>query len=96
MRSTRPVPEPGLALRVEPGDPTVRALARDPHRPGDMRDRHALITDTAHQHAPAMERQTSVTVRHEDLRLVKTAISTAPGVFSLRQPNVTNVQAEYN
>jgi hypothetical protein len=28
-----------------------------------------------------MERQTSVTVTHEDLRLVKTAISTAPEVF---------------
>jgi hypothetical protein len=60
-----------------------------------MRDRHALITDPLHQQQPAVERQTSITVRHEDLRVVKTAISTAPEVFALGQP-VTNVPAEYN
>jgi hypothetical protein len=42
-----------------------------------------------------MQRQTSVTVTHEDLREVKTAISTAPEVFASGQ-HVTNVLAGYN
>jgi hypothetical protein len=59
-----------------------------------MRDRHPHIEDPLHQQTPTDERETSVTVRHEDLRVVKTAISTAPEVFALRQP-VTNLMAEY-
>jgi len=46
-----------------------------------MSDRHPLLADPIDQQTPAKKRQTSVTVRHEDLRLVKTAISTAPEVF---------------
>jgi len=41
-----------------------------------------LITDTPHEQTTTVERQAGVTVTHEDLRLVKTAISTAPGVFA--------------
>jgi hypothetical protein len=59
-----------------------------------MSSRHPLLADPTHQQTPAMKRQTSVTVRHEDLRLVKTAISTAPEVFLSDQP-ITNVLAEY-
>src|SRR4051812_13000056 len=47
-----------------------------------MSDRHVLVTDTLHQQQATVERQAGVTVTHEDLRLVKTAISTAPGVFA--------------
>ncbi len=36
--------------------------------PGDMRDRHPLFSDPLHQQSPPMRRETSVTVRHEDLR----------------------------
>ena len=82
------------ALGVEAGHPAVRALPGDAHGLGDMGDGHALFADALHEQATTMERQTSVTVTHEDLRLVKTAISTAPGVFALRQP-VTNLMAEY-
>ena len=58
-----------------------------------MSDRHALLADPMDQQTPAMHGQTSVTVRHEDLRVVETAIPTAPEVFASRQP-VTNVLAE--
>jgi hypothetical protein len=43
-----------------------------------------------------MERQSSVTVRHEDLRVVETAIPTASEVFASNQRTVTNVLAEYS
>jgi hypothetical protein len=61
-----------------------------------MGDRHVLLPDPLHKQAPTMERQTSVTVTHEDLRVVKTAISTAPEVFALGQRPVTKVVAGYN
>jgi hypothetical protein len=61
-----------------------------------MGDRHVLFPDPLHEQTAAMERQTSVTVTHEDLREVKTPISTAPEVFALGQRPVTNVQAEYS
>lgn len=60
-----------------------------------MRDRHPFIADALHEQTATMDCQTSVTVTHEDLRVVKTAISTAPGVFALCQRPVTNVLAGY-
>lgn len=45
--------------------------------------------------SPTMDGQASVTVTHEDLRVVKTAIFTAPGVFALCQRPVINVLAGY-
>jgi hypothetical protein len=95
MRTRRPVMQTVLALNIETGNPPMGALPGDPHGFGDMSDRHALFTDPFYEQTTAMQRQSSVTVRHEDLRLVKTAISTAPEVFASRQP-VTNVPAEYN
>jgi hypothetical protein len=53
-----------------------------------------LHDDTLHEQSSAMERETGVTVSHEDLRFVKTAISTMPGGLHA-SANVTNVQAEY-
>jgi hypothetical protein len=60
-----------------------------------MGDRHPLIADPLDEQTATMNSQASVTVTHEDLRVVKTAISTAPEVFALGQRPVTNVVAEY-
>ena len=95
MRPRRPIEQPRITLFVEPGDPPMRALPGHAHRPSDVRDRYPLLSNPTNQQTATMHRQPSVTVRHEDLRVVKTAISTAPGVFALRQP-VTNVLAGYN
>ena len=68
-----------LALGREAAHPTMRALTRDPHRFRDMRDRHALL-DPFDQQSTAMDCETSITVRHEDLRAgVKRANSTPLG-----------------
>ena len=95
MRSRRPIEQAGLALGVEAGDPAMRALARDPHRLGDMRDRHPLLTDPMHQQTTTMERQTSVTVRHEDLRVCEDGNLHSTGGLRFRSTTVTNVPAEY-
>ena len=60
-----------------------------------MSDRHPEVPDPVHEQPAAMDSETSVTVTHEDLRVVKTSISTAPEVFALGQRPVTNVPAEY-
>jgi len=60
-----------------------------------MGDRHVLFTDPLHEQPATVECQAGVTVTHEDLRLVKTAISTAPEVFSSDQTPVTNLPAKY-
>ena len=78
-RSRRTIVETGLALGVVAGDPPVTALARDPQLLGYVRHRAPLIEHPLDQHQPAVERQPSITVRHEDLRfVVQTAISTVP------------------
>ena len=46
----------------------MRALTRDPHRFRDMSDRYPLL-DPFDQKSTAMDCETSVTVRHEDLRV---------------------------
>jgi hypothetical protein len=79
---------------VETSQPAVGALTRDSHRLGDMCHRHSLVADPFDQQAPAVKRQSSITVTHEDLRVVKTDISTAPEVFISGQP-VTNLLAGY-
>ena len=77
VRARGAVEETRFALIVEAGNPTVRALPRDAHRLRDMRHGRPLDADPVHQQAPAMHGESSVTVRHEDLRSgVKTAIST--------------------
>jgi hypothetical protein len=60
-----------------------------------MRDRHSKFSDTTNQQTATMHRQPSVTVTHEDLRVVETAIPTASEVFASHQRTVTNVLAEY-
>ena len=54
----------GLTLGVEAGDPTVSALARDPHRLRNVSDGLAFLADPLHEQQTSMERETSVTVRH--------------------------------
>ena len=91
-RSTRPA-SPSASKRATHRCAHWREIA---HRLGDMRDRHALLTDAVHQQTTTMHGQTGVTVRHEDLRVVETAIPTAPGGLHSRQRTVTNVLAGYN
>jgi hypothetical protein len=56
-----------------------------------MGDRHVELTHTLHEQATAVEGETSVTVTHEDLRAVQTAISTAPEVFiQINDPSPTS------
>jgi hypothetical protein len=52
-----------------PEHPTVGTLPRDTHRLRDVSDRHPGL-DPGDQQPPAMERQTGITVGHEDLRTV--------------------------
>ena len=89
----------GFALGSESGHPTMGALPRDPHRLRDMRDRHPGL-DPGDQQPPAMERQTGITVGHEDLRTVDDLdIAHRTRRSSLRQQparSVTNLLAEYN
>jgi hypothetical protein len=66
---------------VETRQPAMGALTRNSHRLGYVRYRHSLVTDPFDKKAPAVKRQSSITVTHEDLRVVKTDISTAPEVF---------------
>ena len=87
--------EAGVAFGVEPGHPSVGALAGDAHRFGDVRDRHPFVADSLDEQTATMNGEASVTVTHEDLRVVKTSISTAPEVFALGQRPVTNVVAGY-
>jgi hypothetical protein len=95
VRSRGAIVEAGVALGVVASHPPMSALAGHPHRFGDMGDRHPEIPHPMHEQAATMNSQTSVTVTHEDLRVVKTSISTAPEVFALGQRPVTNVPAEY-
>lgn len=96
MWTRRPIPQAGVALGVEAGNPPMRTLARDAHRLRDMRHRHPFLADPSDEQPPTMKRQTSITVTHEDLRDVVTAIPTASEVFVSDQRTVTNVPAEYS
>jgi hypothetical protein len=49
MRTRRTVLKAGNALGIEAGDPSVRALAGDPHGLRDMGDRHVLFTNALHK-----------------------------------------------
>jgi hypothetical protein len=83
-----------LALGIEPTDPTMSTLARDPHRSSDMSDRHVLFPNPLHEQQPAVKRQASVTVTHEDLLDCGDGNPHSTGGLRLRQP-VTNVLAGY-
>jgi hypothetical protein len=80
--------ERGLKLRsCNPASPPVlnRATRRCPHwrdtshRLGHLGDGLAFDNDALDEQSSAVDRETGVTVSHEDLRFVKTAISTMPG-----------------
>ena len=73
----------------------MRTLTGHAHRLRHMRDRHPELLDATNQQTATMHRQTSVTVRHEDLRVVETPIPTASEVFISDQRTVTNVLAGY-
>ena len=60
-----------------------------------MRHGLALAADTVHEQATAMNGETGITVRHEDLLVCEAANSTMPGGLHA-SADVTNVQAEYN
>jgi hypothetical protein len=98
MRPRRPVPQPVDAELVEPADPAVRALPRHPQFLRDVRDRATVAPDPPNKQTTTVKRQPSISVSHEDLRLVKTGISTAPGglrMINKPRRSVTNLVAEY-
>jgi hypothetical protein len=58
----------------------MRALPGDPQLLGNVGDGPAIDSYPINEQAAAVQRETGVTVTHEDLRtVVKTAISTTPG-----------------
>lgn len=64
-----------------------------------MGHRAAVLTDPPNEQTTTVKRQPSISVSHEDLRLVKTGISTAPGglrMINKPRRSVTNLVAEYN
>ncbi len=97
MRSRGPVIETRIALGVEPVDPTMGALTRDPHRFRDVSNRSAIIDDPSDQQATTVNSETSITVRHEDLLVSEDGTSPlSPEVLHVHKPHVTNVPAEYS
>lgn len=69
VRSARSLAQPSDSLPLVAGEPSVRALTRDGHRPGGVRDRPPLLADALHEQQAAMDGQTGVSVGHEDLRV---------------------------
>jgi hypothetical protein len=95
----RPVPQTVQAELVEPPDPSVGALPRDTKLLRDVRDGPAIDPDPPNEQTTTVKRQPSISVSHEDLRLVKTGISTAPGglrMINKPRRSVTNLVAEYS
>lgn len=88
-----------LALFVEPLDPAMRALTRDPLGLRSVSNRPALATDALDQQEPAVKVQAGITVGHEDLRTVGDLDIThrTRGSSSRQRPSrdVTNLMAEY-
>ena len=77
----------------------MRALPRHAQFLRDMRDRAAITADPPNEQTTTVKRQPSISVSHEDLRLVKTGISTAPGglrMINKPRRSVTNLVAEYS
>ncbi len=99
MRSRRPIPQALDTQLVEPADPSVRALPRHPELLRDVRDRAAITPDPSNKQTTTVKRQPRISVSHEDLRLVKTGISTAPGglrMINKPRRSVNNLVAEYS
>jgi len=60
-----------------------------------MRDWHPEHTDTLHEQPSTVNSEPSVSVRHEDLQVVKRQTPQCPEVFT-RQRTDTNVLAGYS
>src|SRR5690606_2166495 len=69
-----------FALLVIALEPVVGALARDTHRLGGVGHRPPLLAHPPHQQQASLERQTGITVGHEDLRAL---------VVTLDKPHLT-------
>lgn len=87
VRAAGAVGHPGLTLGPVALCPGRGALARDSHLAGHVGDPTAIINDSTRQDQTTMRRQTSISVRHEDLRAGEDGISTAPGGLPMiKQP----------
>ena len=87
----------GFALGLVPVDPGLHALARNPHRRGDVSLLPALLT-TLDDQQPTVEGQPGITVGHENLRRSADLDKPHPNRgFSLRQDisAATNVVSRY-
>ena len=89
-RPRREVLDAGVAVRVEAGDPAVRALPREPHRLGDMSDGHPELSNAVHEQPAPVHSHTGVTVRHEDLRVVKRQTPQCLEVFTRQRMSPTS------
>ena len=67
MRPRGSVLQPGIAFNIEPRQPPMRTLARDPHCFGRMSHRPSQDPDPVNNQTTTMNVETSVTVTHEDL-----------------------------
>ena len=94
VRSRRAVLETVNSGLVEAVDPAVRALTGHTHRLGDVSDGMPCL-DAFDEQSPTMRRESSVTVRHEDLQVCEAANSTMPGGLHA-SVDVTNVSAKYS
>src|SRR5690606_932091 len=89
-----------LALLVIALEPVVGALARDAHRLGGVGHRPPLLAHPLHQQQATLERQTGITVGHEDLRalvvtLDKPHLTRRSSSRQRTTASVTNVLAAY-
>jgi hypothetical protein len=77
-----------LTFQVPASDTSARTLPGDALGLGSVRNSPSLNTDPLDQQQPAAEVQTSITVRHEDLRTVETRhLPPHPEVLSRSIPN---------
>ena len=99
MRPGGPIPQPLDPELVEAAHPPMRTLPRDPQLLRDMSHRTTINPNPPNKQTTTVKRQPSISVSHEDLRLVKTGISTAPGgLHMINKPrrSVTNLVAGYS
>ena len=85
-----------FALEIETSNPLMGALATDPHCFGDVSDWPVFIANTTDKQPTTLKRQTSITVRHEDLLVCEVCKLHNARRSSPSQGSVTNVSAEYS
>jgi hypothetical protein len=97
VRAAGPILQPGLTLGGVAGDPGPHALARDPHRRGDVRLLPAGSMPLDDQLA-AVDGESGITVGHENLRAdvgLRQATPHSEVLLRSTRPAVTNVLAGY-